>query len=198
MGKTPAFTGKKDIGKTALPGYVQFDSSNGIIKLTGSGENMWENQDAFFFMWDKIEGDCFGKADIAWEDAGKNPHCKAGWMIRAGLDPDDAYADAVVHGDGLISLQYRKTKGGATSEIQSPLRGAKAISFERTGNQFTMSVSDTSGIMHPIGNHHRRDARACVCGSFCLFARFYGERDGALFKHWLQRIRSCSIRETSC
>ena len=151
MEKAPAFTGKNDIGKMSLPGYVQFDSSNGIIRLTGSGEKMWGNQDSFFFMWDKIEGDCFGKADIAWEDTGKNLHCKAGWMIRAGLDPDDAYADAVFHGDGLISLQHRKTKGGETYEIQSPLHGAKTLSFERTGDQFTMYVSDSAGIMHPAG-----------------------------------------------
>jgi hypothetical protein len=151
MGRTPAFTGKNDIGKISLPGYVQFDSSNGIIRMTGSGEKMWENQDAFFFMWDKIEGDCFGKTDIAWEDARINPQCKAGWMIRAGLDPDDAYADAVIHGNGLISLQYRKTKGGETYEIQAPLQDTKTISFERTGDQFTMYVYDSAGIMHPVG-----------------------------------------------
>ncbi len=148
---TPSFVGKSDIGEISLQGSMQIDSPKGIFKMTGSGENIWGNHDAFYFAWNKIEGDVAMKTDIEWEGKGKHPHRKAGWMIRSGTEPDDAYVDAVAHGDGLISMQYRKTKGGTTYEVQSPIKGSKTLLLERTGDQFTMLVSDSVGLLHPIG-----------------------------------------------
>ena len=147
----PAFEGRANIGKISIPGLIEFDSSNGTIKMTGSGENIWGKQDAFYFVWNKFEGDIACKTAIAWEGKGKNPHRKAGWMIRSGLEPDDAYVDAVIHGDGLISMQYRKAKGDLTYEIQSPLRAPQTLYFERTGDQFTLLVSSSDGVIHPVG-----------------------------------------------
>ena len=40
-------------------------------------------------------------------------------MIRQGLVPDVPYCDAVVHGDGLTSLQFRDTPGGPTREVRA-------------------------------------------------------------------------------
>ena len=151
MSQTLTLSGKTDIGKTSLPGAIQIDSANKIITMTGSGENIWGNEDAFYFAWNNIGGDVSVKTDISWERMGKHPHRKAGWMFRAGLESNDAYVDAVIHGDGLISMQFRKIKGGPTYEVQSPIRGARTISIERTGDQFTMYVSDTIGVLHPIG-----------------------------------------------
>jgi TolB protein len=150
MEKALTFSGKTDIGNSSHPGSIR-GSSDGRIQVTGSGQGIGKNQDSFYFVWNKMEGDVFGKTDIAWENEKENSHSKAGWMIRSGLNPDDAYAAAVVHGGGLISLQYRKTNGGATYEIPSPLRTAKTISLARTGDQFTVEVSDSTGVLHPIG-----------------------------------------------
>ncbi len=147
----PPFEGRTDIGKVRIPGSVLFDSTNRTIRMTGSGENIWGNQDAFYFVWNKVEGDVACMTAIAWEGKGKHPHRKAGWMIRAGLEPDDPYVDAVVHGDGLVSMQYRKTKGDATYEVQSPLKGPVTLHFERTGDQFTLFVSTDGGSIHPAG-----------------------------------------------
>ena len=83
----PPFEGRTDIGKVRIPGSVLFDSTNRTIRMTGSGENIWGNQDAFYFVWNKVEGDVACMTAIAWEGKGKHPHRKAGWMIRAGLEP---------------------------------------------------------------------------------------------------------------
>jgi hypothetical protein len=40
-------------------------------------------------------------------------------MIRRTLNPSSAYADVVLHGDGLTSLQYRLQEGGETMEIKA-------------------------------------------------------------------------------
>ncbi len=151
FGAAPSFAGKTDVGSITIPGTVQFDLSLGTITMTGSGENIWGNRDAFYFLWNKVEGDVSCWTDVSWEGKGKNPHRKAGWMFRAGLGPDDAYVDAVLHGNGLISMQYRKTKGDVTYEVQSPVNGPATLRLERTGDQFTLSVSGNDGLIHPVG-----------------------------------------------
>lgn len=150
-GEKIAFDGKSDVGRVRLPGYVQYDSARGTYRITGSGGNMWANADAFFFLWKKVNGDLSLKTTISWEGKGKNPHRKAGWMIRAGLEPDAPYVDVVLHGDGLISLQYRKTKEDVTAEVQSPIRGAATLVLERHADQATAAVIGDDGLEHPIG-----------------------------------------------
>jgi TolB protein len=151
LGNIPSFEGKTNIGKVNISGSVQIDSSGGVIRMTGSGENIWGTNDAFYFLWNKIDGDATCSVDVGWEGAGKHPHRKAGWMFRAGLEANDPYVDAIVHGDGLISMQYRTSRGDVTKEVQSPIRGAKRVSIERTGDQFTMYVLGTDSVMHPVG-----------------------------------------------
>jgi WD40 repeat protein len=112
---------------------------------------MWGNKDAFFYVWRRVNGDVALRAGIGWEGKGKNPHRKAGWMLRAGFAPDAPYVDAVLHGDGLISMQYRKKKGDVTQEIQSPLRGPATLILERHATQATASVLGNDGREHPIG-----------------------------------------------
>jgi TolB protein len=147
----PSFDGKTNIGRVRIPGSVRFDSARGTIQMTGSGENIWGNQDAFYFVWKRIEGDVSCSTALAWEGAGKHLHRKAGWMIRAGLEPDDPYVDVMVHGDGLVSMQYRKTKGDVTYELQSPLKGPVTLHIERAGDQFTVIISAESRDPHPVG-----------------------------------------------
>lgn len=91
-------------------------------------------------------------ARVGWEGTGKNPHRKTGWMVRQNLNADSPYADAAVHGDGLISLQYRLTPGGATQEVQSVVRGPALVKLERNGNVFTLSVSRNGESFQPAGS----------------------------------------------
>ncbi len=93
---TPVFEDKIDIGKVNLPGSIQFNTDQDMIRMTGSGENIWATQDAFCFIWNKVEGDISCKTSVAWGGKGKNPHRKADWMMRDGLELDAAYIDAVI------------------------------------------------------------------------------------------------------
>jgi TolB protein len=145
------FEGQTDVGVVTRAGSADYDAVRDIYRITGSGENMWGNADAFFFVWRRVNGDVKLRTAVAWEEKGTNPHRKGGWMIRAGLEPDAPYVDAVLHGDGLISLQYRSAKGDLTREIQSPLRGPATLVLERNGNQMTAAVLSPDGLEHPIG-----------------------------------------------
>ena len=150
-GGSVKFEGYTNVGKVKLAGSVQYDSSRGTYRITGSGENMWGKEDAFFYVWHRVEGDLSLRTNIEWEGKGKHPHRKAGWMIRAGLEKEDAYVDAVAHGDGLICMQFRKAKGETTYEVQSPFKAPATMLLERNGDQVTLSIAKDDGQFHPVG-----------------------------------------------
>jgi hypothetical protein len=146
------FQGKADIGKVELPGSVEFDAARGEYRITGSGTNIWGDTDAFHFAWWKVAGDLEMTAEVHWVGEGKQAHRKAGWMVRQDLAADSPYADAVVHGDGLISLQYRRIRGGPTMEVKAPVKPPAAIRLERTGDLFSLSVAPGGASFQPIGS----------------------------------------------
>lgn len=135
------FENHQDIGTVLHMGTVSYDSSDRIYTVTGSGENMWGTQDAFHFVWKKISGDVTLTADVEILGEGGDPHRKAALMIRQSLDPDAAYADAALHGDGLTSLQFRDAKGNATHEVQSNSSRPKRLRLTKRGTEFYMSVA---------------------------------------------------------
>jgi len=146
------FEGTTDVGKVSHAGAVEFRPEAGEYVITGGGANIWGNADAFQFAWRKLTGDVGVTASVRWQKEGGNAHRKAGWMIRQSLDADSPYVDAVVHGDGLTSLQYRQAQGGPTEEIQAPIKSPAAIQLERHGDVFTMSVSRDGKGFQPVGS----------------------------------------------
>jgi WD40 repeat protein len=146
------FEGSSSVGKIEIPGTVDFDKPRRLYRISGSGANIWGNSDQFQYVWRKVSGDLDMSADVEWVGAGKQPHRKAGWMVRQDLAADSPYADAVVHGDGLISLQFRRTRGGPTSEVKSPIKAPATIRLERTGQLFTLSVTPKGESPRPVGS----------------------------------------------
>jgi TolB protein len=145
------FEAHTDIGNVEHKGSVRFDASRKEYQITGSGENMWENKDAFHFVWRRLAGDLLLSTRVAFLGTGQE-HRKAGWIVRQELDPDSVYADAIVHADGLISLQYRERKGGPTLEIQWPVKSPAAVQLERNGDLFTLRVARENDLFQPVGS----------------------------------------------
>ena len=141
QGGVGEFTGHGDVGTVRHRGSVTYDSTTGVYQLAGSGANVWAARDAFHFAWRKLKGDFILTARGQLAGRGVDPHRKFGWMIRTALDSSSAHASAVVHGDGLASLQFRRTPGGQTEEVTSPVRGADVVQLERRGSTYIMSVA---------------------------------------------------------
>lgn len=140
-----------DVGKISLPGSAEFLPVTGTYRITGSGANMWFKEDAFQFLHKKLSGDLSLTMDVAWPVAGQEPHRKACAIVRAGLEPDDAYVDVAVHGNGLIELQYRKSKGADTVGIPTPILAPATVKLERDGDIFTVSAAKDGGPFQPVG-----------------------------------------------
>jgi hypothetical protein len=145
------FEGNGDVGDVLKKGSVTFDSANKTYTIVGGGENMWYAKDAFHFLWEKTSGDLSISSDISFPDTGGNAHRKAGLLIRQNLDPDSPYADAVLHGDGLTSMQYREVKGGPTREIQCNVKGPKRIKLQKEGNYVFMSIAPVNENLRSAG-----------------------------------------------
>jgi TolB protein len=149
------FEGSADVGGPAKAGSAEFNSAQDQYRITGGGRNMWFTNDAFHFVWKKVSGDVTLAADIAFEGKGLDPHRKACLLVRQTLEGESAYADAVVHGDGLTSLQYREAAGALTREIQANVSRPKRLRLERRGKYVSMSLSRDGEAPTPAGGSFR-------------------------------------------
>jgi TolB protein len=160
IGQKPAvalsrFEGESDIGSPKRSGSVQYNAASESYLVAGGGENMWSTNDSFHFVWRKVTGDVSLAAEIKILGAGGNAHRKACLMFRQTFEADSAYADAALHGNGLASLQYRETKGGRTSEIQSKVSAPSRLRLEKRGQSVSMSVARTGEELHAAGGSVR-------------------------------------------
>jgi TolB protein len=135
------FEGHGDIGKGVKPGSASFNPQTQEYTVSGSGYNVWFDHDEFHYLWKKMKGDFILYTRARFVGKGVDPHRKVGWMVRTSLEGTSPHINAVVHGDGLTSLQYRKTIGAQTDEIKSALTKADVIQLERKGTTYTMRVA---------------------------------------------------------
>jgi hypothetical protein len=135
------FKSNSDIGNPKLKGSVMFNPETGEYVIEGAGYNIWLDRDEFQYLWKKIKGDFILKATVEFVGQGVEAHRKIGWMIRNDLSTGSPHVSAVVHGDGLTSLQYRDTVGGVTKEVRSADQAPDFIQLERKGNDFYMSTA---------------------------------------------------------
>jgi len=133
------FADHGDIGAPEIAGSTIYDPTIQHYRMTAGGINLWGASDQFQFAWNKLKGDFIVRARFEFVGQGVDPHRKFGWMVRSTLDNDSAYADACVHGDGLTSLQYRRSKGAITEQIVLPITGGDVVQLERRGNTFIFS-----------------------------------------------------------
>ncbi|RYE00096.1 MAG: hypothetical protein EOP61_14110 [Sphingomonadales bacterium] len=151
--QTGIFANHADIGTPALPGTLTH--ADGSYRITAGGANIWGTADAFHYVWTQRSGDLHIAADIAWEGKGKDPHRKAGLMIRQNATPGSPYADVMVHGDGLTALQYREVQDGPTYQIISAVTHPKRVRLEREGDYVWFSVAGADGVLRHAGGNYR-------------------------------------------
>ena len=135
------FQGHGDVGQVTRRGSLTYDAGRGSYTIAGSGANMWFDRDAFHFLWRRIEGNVILTARARFDGPGLEPHRKFGWTVRSSLESGSPHVTAAVHGDGLVALQFRRTPGGATEEIRSPVGAPDVIQLERVGNSYVLSAA---------------------------------------------------------
>jgi hypothetical protein len=132
------FTDQSSVGTTPPGCKVQFDASKGEYRITGGGANVWDTADAFYFVWKRVSGDLKLTADVEWVGTSTVGHRKAMLMVRGTLDPGSPYADAVSHGDGLTSLQFRGVANENTYQVFTQIDGRARLQVVRKGSRYSM------------------------------------------------------------
>lgn len=161
--RTGIFETFDDINVADLPGSASYDEPSQVYRITGSGHNIWFGEDGFSFLSKPMEGDFIVQTQFRFIGDGHEPHRKTGIMFRKSKSPGSPMVACTVHGDGLTSLQFRRTEGadveevkmdihgpdGAKMDIQDPdveavnmdFQGPDVIQMEKKGNTFTMSAT---------------------------------------------------------
>jgi Tol biopolymer transport system component len=135
------FDSHTDVGSPRIGGSAVYNAFSEEYTLSAAGTNLWGTRDEFHFAWTRLSGDFILQARVELLGKGVDPHRKLGWLVRQSLDADSPYADGAIHGDGLTSLQFRRTKGGETAELRAPITGADVVQLERKGTRYSLSVA---------------------------------------------------------
>ena len=145
------FTNQGSVGQTPPGVIAHYDPAKGEYRITGGGANVWGTSDAFYFVWKKASGDITLSADVQWVGTSTTEHRKAVLMIRQSLEPGSAYADAVSHGNGLTSLQFRGAANEQTYQVFTQVDGPVRLRIERKGSRFTMYAGKPNEELKIVG-----------------------------------------------
>jgi TolB protein len=159
------FSGQ-DIGNPKLKGELDFNEDQQQFTISGAGTNMWFEQDEFYLVSQKVEGDFILSANLKFMGEGKNAHRKIGLIIRNSDAEDAVYFDGAVHGDGLLSLQYRAKKGELTLGKKTEIETPEFVQVERKGDEYILRVSKNNTPLIEIGRVNLEMNESVLAGMF--------------------------------
>lgn len=152
------FDNAADIGNPKTAGSSRYDEKTQEYIIKGGGYNIWFNRDEFQYVYNKIKGDFILTANFEFVGTGKDPHRKIGWMVRSTTDPESAHTSAVLHGDGLIVLQWRGLRGAYMRDPEDQIffkkTKAQVIQLERSGQTITMRIANPGEPLQVVGSHN--------------------------------------------
>ena len=147
------FTGSLDIGASPIKGSAQFDPATGQYTITGSGTDIWARADQFHFLWREISGDFAVTATATFLTEGI-AHRKAVIMLRKSTNPDSAYVDLALHGEGTPVVQFRNTDGDTTNTVDLVTEGPGVwkLRLVRQGTTVTFWAAKDGATLRELGH----------------------------------------------
>ena len=103
----------RDIGSVAAAGRMDTDGSS--TRLSGSGADIWDNADEFFYYFESWTGDGEFIARVTALTSATHPWAKAAVMVREALTTDSPHAMICVTPGNGTAFQYRSVAAGSSS-----------------------------------------------------------------------------------
>ena len=151
------FENHQDIGNPKKSGTTSYDQVTQEYQLSGGGYNIWFGRDEFHFTYKKLKGDFILTANFQFIGLGNDPHRKIGWMVRNSLDDNSAHVSGTLHGDGMISLQWRVLKGAFMRDPEDEIRFAKnnpqIVQLERNNGTYVLRVANWGEPLQEVGKY---------------------------------------------
>jgi regulation of enolase protein 1 (concanavalin A-like superfamily) len=141
----------QDVGTVGTAGsFVQADDT---LLVRGSGGDIWNQADAFRYVYKTLNGDgsITAKVESMQNTA---PWAKAGLMIRETLDANSKQIIAFMSPQHGVALQGRSSTGGTTAGFAeaSGLTAPRWLRLERSGNVFTAYHSSDGSSWTTLGS----------------------------------------------
>ncbi|MDX9754428.1 MAG: hypothetical protein RBU29_10730 [bacterium] len=146
-------------GTEPVAGGAEYDPATKIYTVWGSGWDIWDNDDAFHFLYTSVSGDFKISAKIHHDESsrstGTDVWIKGMLMARQNLTPGSPNFANRVRRDGQYSWQMRQTQDGGSSSdgnnrVTFTTMGYDKADFprvmvERIGNQWKIYYKDEKG-----------------------------------------------------
>lgn len=145
------FEDQTDIGQVGRRGYMEFVADKHKYTVTGGGSDINGKYDSFHFVWRKMSGEIKIKAEIHPSKNGTEHNRKSCLMFRSSLEPDAAFADVAVLGDGSFDLQWRDKDGESVSHTHFPMKDMLTFELSRVGNAITLSAAKKGDPLKAVG-----------------------------------------------
>ncbi len=161
-----AFT---DINGAIPGGQRALSESEDALEVYGGGEDIWEKQDQFRFVWRKVSGD-FELTATVQSLAEADQYAKAGLMIRSTLEPDSTHFLINVFPNGEVAIGWRDRNGAMMKQKGIGHPGFPVMLAVRRQGEIITAAYSTDG-KHWEKNRFRasRDlGRECFTGLLVL------------------------------
>ncbi len=147
---TDVTVGSADPGSTVV--------TDGVYEVTGNGNDIWDNADAFQYYYAELIGDGSMVARVVDVGEGSNDWAKAGVMIRQSLDAGSMHAITAITGSagGGAGFQRRVVTDGSSDSNHDLADGPYAppywVKTVRVGNDFTGYISADGETWAQVGD----------------------------------------------
>jgi hypothetical protein len=139
------------IAEGANQGSATFDAATGQITIRGSGGDIWDASDRFYFMAQAMDGDVQLTVKALDKPTATSDWAKAGLMIRESLEGGARFADLVTTPSNGLAFQWRPTTnsgndlGNSVSIDTDTLKPPITMRLTRKGNTITAEYSTDDG-----------------------------------------------------
>ena len=140
-----------DIGSVGVSGQSGYAS--GTFTVSGSGDDIWNTQDAFRYVSQSLTGDGEIRARVT-SQTNTDPWAKAGVMIRDGSAAGAVNALVALTPNNGFTFQSRATASGSCISTAGPALNAAPnnwVRLVRSGSLFTAYVSGTGTAWTQVG-----------------------------------------------
>jgi len=138
----PGLATRVDIGGPAAKGSLTGPDASGVMKISGSGSDIWGQSDQFFFAYDPVKGDStITSRFLKMDQVGHAEWTKIGLMIRESDAADSAMAFLDMTSGHGMQFEVREAAGASakfssnvTHSFKTDGPGEAWMRLQRVGN----------------------------------------------------------------
>lgn len=160
-GQIGIFGGNMDIdnGRLGAAGMSEYNPALDRYTVTGSGDDVWNEADAFQYVYTEWSGDFILEADVSIDGNPGQVWVKSMLMARQDLTPGSANVTTRIRRDGQFSMQWRdiagdtNSKGSTAGDARPVIPNPSRNRLTRLGDTFITEYLSADGEWVEVDRH---------------------------------------------